>query len=395
MEVIKLAGFLVSAGSSYVAFLYRLCWIRRGRHDVVYRALIVTLALQCMTFTMGAVALASPVLLGVRNLGILFLHLSAVALCVSARIVLLLWAEPLAKVRDRIRYWIVTGIALGAVLAVLFFAGGAPRLPEAALDVGSDNPVIEIYLLVFIVSQAVPCALIYRQCLPYARIAPNPWLRRSLRLLAAGAAVLLLYCVARTINILSPLLGINIGNWQVVASIASAVGIVLLSLSLTMPSWGAHLSSLRRWVDDCRSYRALYPLWHSLYKAFPAIALEPPSAAVGDMQYRLHRRVIEIHDAWRILRPYMSQLDAVAHSRAAGAGGDEAEQAAIEAMRIKCAIAAMESGRIAAVQPAHGTHGTHGAHGAHGASERDSASFPAEVFWLARVSEAYARLGRG
>ncbi len=380
MEEIKLAGFLASAGSSYIAFLYKLCQIRRGRRDVVYRALIVTLALQCATFTMGAVALAFPVFLGVRNLGILVLHLSAVGLCVSARIVLLLWAAPLAKVRARIRYWIVTGIALGAVLAVLFFAAGAPRLPATALDVGSSNAVIVTYLLVFIVSQAIPCVLICRQCLPYARITPNPWLRRALRLLAASAVVLLLYCVARTVNILSPLLGIAIDSWQLAASVASAVGIVLLSLSLTMPSWGAHLSRLRHWVDDYRSYRALYPLWRSLYESSPGIALEPPAASVGDMEYRLHRRVIEIRDAWRILRPYMSQPDAVAQIRTAGGAGDEARQAAIEAMRIKRAIRAKESGGPVAVRQANGT------------SDHDSTSFPAEISWLTRVSEAYARL---
>ena len=242
MEEIKLAGFLVSAGSSYAAFLYKLGQFRRGHHDVAYRALMVTLGFQCLTFTMGVVALTFPEFLGVRNLAILAVHLSAVGLCISARIVLLLWAGPLSEVRTRIRYWLLTGAGLGAALVALFFAGGAPGLPSAALNTGSSNLIILTYLLLFIVSQAIPCVVIYRQCLPYARVTPNLWLRRALRLLAISAVVLLLYCVARTFNILSPLLGIDIGSWQLAATILSATGIVILSLSLTMPSWGAHLS---------------------------------------------------------------------------------------------------------------------------------------------------------
>jgi hypothetical protein len=69
MEAIKMAGFLISAVASYIAFFYKLCQFGRGRHDVVYRALVVTLGFQCLTFTMGVVALASPVFLGVRKCG--------------------------------------------------------------------------------------------------------------------------------------------------------------------------------------------------------------------------------------------------------------------------------------------------------------------------------------
>ena len=342
---------------------------------------MVTLGFQCLTFTMGVVALTFPEFLGVRNLAILAVHLSAVGLCISARIVLLLWAGPLSEVRTRIRYWLLTGAGLGAALVALFFAGGAPGLPSAALNTGSSNLIILTYLLLFIVSQAIPCVVIYRQCLPYARVTPNLWLRRALRLLAISAVVLLLYCVARTFNILSPLLGIDIGSWQLAATILSATGIVILSLSLTMPSWGAHLSNLHRWVQDYSSYRALYPLWHSLYQSSPGIALEPPTASITDMHYRLHRRVIEIRDAWRALRPYMGGPEAGGHTRANGTATDEPEQAANEAMKIKYAIRAKESGHPAV-----------NGQGVNGAGDHDAKTFSAEISWLTRVAEAYARL---
>jgi hypothetical protein len=347
MEQIRMAGFLVSAISSCVAFLYKAAQFRHGRHDVAYQALVIALGFQCLTFLLGVVAVGSPALFGVGNLSILAVHLSAVLLCISARIVLLLWAAPLAKVRTQIRYWTAIGIALDAALVALFFAGGAPSLPATALDHGSSNPVIFTYLLLFIVSQAAPCVLIYRQCLSYARIAQDSWLRRALRLLAVSAVVLFLYCAARLVNTVNALFGVKGGSdaWEFAATIASALGIAILSVGLTMPSWGTHLSSLHRWFRDYQSYPALYPLWHSMYESAPGIALEPPTASVTDIQYRLHRRVIEIRDAWRMLRPYMSEPDAAAD----GAAGDEDMQAAVEAAMIARAIQAKESGRAATI----------------------------------------------
>jgi hypothetical protein len=400
LDELKIVGFLISAGSSYIAFFYKLCQVHRSWREVVYQALMTTLVLQCATFTMGAVALSSEKFLGIRNFAILILFLLAVALCVSARIVLLLWSAPLPQVKARIRYWLLAAAALGVVLVVLFFAGGAPDLPQSALETGTRNPVILTFLLLFIISQAIPCIIIYRQCLPYARITDKPWLRRALRLLATSAVVLLLYCLARTVNTLSTVLGINVGNWQIAASAFSALGIVILSVSLTMPSWGVHVSNLRQWVRDYTAYRALSPLWNSLYELSPGIALEPPTSSVTDMHYRLYRRVIEIRDGLRVLRPYLTRPDdgtsaadgAAADGAAAdgasangvaahGAAAGENRQAVIEAMMIKQAIQAWKSG-----------HAVVDGHDVTGVGDHDATTFTAEVSWLSQVSAAYGRL---
>src|SRR5690606_27981795 len=121
----------------------------------------------------------------------------------------------------RIRYWVTAGIALDAFLAALFFIADGTRLDPAEFNSGSRQPLVLTYLLAFVVSQAVPCVTIYRQCRPYARMAGRTSLCQALRLLSAAAVILFLYCVARTVNIVTAASGIDIGAWQAAASVFS------------------------------------------------------------------------------------------------------------------------------------------------------------------------------
>ncbi|MBB4688961.1 MAB_1171c family putative transporter [Amycolatopsis jiangsuensis] len=377
MDALRAVLFALSAIASYAALLYKLTAIRRSWRDWAYVAIMSTLILQCLTFTLGALSIDVS-LFGVPNLTILLLHLVAVAYCISAQIMMLLWANPLSAVRRRVRAWLLSAAALCVVLGVLFSIGNRPGTPSTEFSSGSKDPVILTYLLLFIVSQAVPCVTIYRQCLPYARGTTNPWLRRAMRMLAAGAVVLFLYCAARTVNILSPALGLHLGAWTLAASVFSVLGIVVVSTALTMPSWGGHVSNALSWRRNLRSYRALYPLWQSLYESTPDIALEPPAPRGSarrwsDLHYLLHRRVIEIRDGWRALRPYMDRTDPAPET--------PAEQAATEARRIKRALRAKDSGSAPEVSQDTGAFGDH-----------DAKTFAAEVSWLTRVSAAYARL---
>lgn len=378
MSVIKALAFGLSAFASYAAFFYKLAQFRRNWRDLVYLTLVVTLALMCLTFTMGAVSASVDELFGIANLDVLVLHLASVGLCISAQILLLQWANPLELVRTRIKLWLLAGSALCGLLVILFFIGGAPYVPPEELTVGSVRAAILTYLLLFIVSQSIPCVTVFCQCIPYARATSNPWLRRGLRLLAAGAALLFGYCLTRTVNILSPLLGIQAGSWVLAASFFSAAGIVVLAIALTMPSWGAHMSKAVDWVRAYRSYRALYPLWRSLYDSTPEIALEPPSTSVSDLHYRLHRRVVEIRDGWRALRPYMD-------AEASDTGESACNQATVEAHKIDQALAAKQATPVSTVPP----------RGGGGFEDTDAKTFAAEVSWLTEVSAAFARVHAG
>jgi hypothetical protein len=372
--------FVIAALSSYAALVYRLCQVRRSWRDSAYRTLVITLLLQCLTFTMGAVAMGSKSFLGVGNLAILVMHVSAVAFCVSAQIILLHWATAAEEAVRKTRYWLMTGIALNALLIALFFIADGPSRPASDFNTGSGRPLVLAYLMIFIVSQAVPCVTIFRQCGPYARMAGKASLRQALRLLSVAAVVLFLYCLARTVNILTAACGIDIGVWQVTASVFSAAGIVTLSLSLTVSSWGASAAKLVAWAHSYRSYRALYPLWRDLYKSSPDIVLEPPGTSVSDLNYRLHRRVIEIRDGWRDLRPYIDRTSNGVAAADPGAS-EESRQAFAEAAQIRQALHAKRTGTIPDDNKDAGDF-----------EDRDTDNLTAEVAWLTKVATAYRRL---
>jgi hypothetical protein len=152
------------------------------------------------------------------------MHVSAVAFCVSAQIILLRWATAAEEAVWKTRYWLITGIALNTLLIALFFIADGPGRPASDFNTGSGQPLVLTYLLVFIVSQAVPCVTIFRHCGPYARMAGKASLRQALRLLSVAAVVLFLYCLAGMVNILTAVRGIDIGVWQVAASVFSAAG---------------------------------------------------------------------------------------------------------------------------------------------------------------------------
>ncbi|MER7110092.1 MAB_1171c family putative transporter [Streptomyces sp. NPDC000229] len=382
MNSIRTLCFVIAALSSYAALVYRLCQVRRSWRENAYRTLVITLLLQCLTFTMGAVAMGSGSFLGVGNLAILLMHLSAVAFCVSAQIILLRWAAAEEEAARKSRYWLVTGIVLDALLTALFFVADGPGRPASDFDTGSGQPLVLTYLLLFIVSQAVPCVTIFRQCGPYARMTDKASLRQALRLLSVAAVILFLYCVARTVNILTAASGIDIGLWKLASNVFSAVGIVTLSLSLTMSSWSTRAAKLLGWARSYRSYRALYPLWRDLYESSPDIVLEPPGASVSDLDYRLHRRVVEIRDGWRDLRPYIDRT-----ANGAGAVGPsmsgESLQAYTEAAQIRQALRAKRAGTIPDDNKDAGDF-----------DDRDTDNFTAEVAWLTKVASAYRKLGR-
>ncbi|MFD9572370.1 MAB_1171c family putative transporter [Streptomyces sp. NPDC059982] len=384
MNTTRTLCFVIAALSSYAALFYRLSQVRRSWRDSAYRTLVITLLLQCLTFTMGAVAMSGDTFLGVGNLAILVMHVAAVAFCVSAQIILLRWATATEKTVRQARYWLITGIVVCALLIALFLVADGPGRPATDFNTGSGQPLVLLYLLVFIVSQAVPCVTIFRQCGPYARMTDKASLRQALRMLSVAAVVLFLYCTCRTVNILTAAAGIDIGAWTVAASVFSAAGIVTLSLSLTISVWEGPVGRLTDWARSYRSYRALYPLWRDLYESSPDIVLEPPgSASVSDLNYRLHRRVIEIRDGWRDLRPYIDRTAPHGGGATHAGAGEEYRQAFAEAAQIRQALDAKRAGTI----PDHNKD-------AGDFDDRDPDNFTAEVAWLTKVASVYRKLGK-
>ncbi|MFH8557213.1 MAB_1171c family putative transporter [Streptomyces celluloflavus] len=381
MNTTRTLCFVIAALSSHGALVCRLGQVRRSWRENAYRTLVITLLLQCLTLTMGAVAMVNERFLGVGNLATLVMHVSAVAFCVSAQIILLRWANTAEEAVRRTGYWLITGIALNALLIALFLIADGIGRPASDFSSGSGQPLVLIYLLVFIVSQAVPCVTIFRQCGPYTRMAEKAELRPALRLLSVAAVILFFYCLARTVGIVTAACGIDLGGWKLAANVFSAVGIATLSLSLTISSWGTPAGQLLGWAHSYGSYQALYPLWRDLYGSSPDMVLEPPGVSVADLDYRLHRRVIEIRDGWPDLRPCIDRTASGPAGANRGAG-DDSRQAFAEAAQIRRALHAKHTCIISDDNK-----------DPDGFEDRDTDNFMAEVDWFAKVASACRKLG--
>lgn len=134
----------------------------------------------------------------------------------------------------------------------------------------------------------------------------------------------------------------------------AAVAVGLAVSGATLPTWGprAGLPALYRWAGRYRAYRRLAPLWLDLYRAYPQIALLPPSRVaerlpLRDLDFRLYRRVVEIRDGCLALRPYREPRAAqVARElcRATGIADDE-RRVIVEATSLAAALQAKARGR--------------------------------------------------
>jgi len=142
----------------------------------------------------------------------------------------------------------------------------------------------------------------------YGRLSTDPCARIGIGLLIplgiafglAALAVDLLYGLAVRVHAAYVL-------WVdpvVIYSGLSLLGFLALCAGSTMPAWGPRLGvpGVYMWVRRYVLYQRMYPLWLTLYKSCPWIALVPPrSRMVGilngsDLDFRFYRRIVEIYD---------------------------------------------------------------------------------------------------
>ncbi|MGZ9933917.1 MAB_1171c family putative transporter [Streptomyces sp. NC-S4] len=173
---------------------------------------------------------------------------------------------------------------------------------------------------------------------------------------------------------------------------APAVAVLLITVGLTLPALLWPLSQLRRRRWERNSFTALEPLWREVTSAVPEVVLDPGHTATGtdadthdlDLDFHLHRRVIEINDCVLALRRYRraSVRDAAtAESARRGTAGTPEGDAEVEAAVIAAAVAAKRAGLPLdgdEAPPAAGTRSRKG-------------DLPAETAWLLLVAEAYGR----
>lgn len=227
--------------------------------------------------------------------------------------------------RSRWHTWWIAGMF--GVMCVLF--ASTPNLfPQ--------SPWVFEYVVAYVVAQTPAFLNVIRLGMRYAAVADTLVLRVALRMVVAGTALGLVYLVNKAILAASPRLDFAypLGRTTVVSKLLPTSAYLLVLTGATLPT-------LLGWFVRYRRYRQLGPLWRDLYRADPAIALDPPGLfAVGQLRLRLYRRVIEIRDGLLALRPYRDpDVAAAARDRATRAGlVGQHRDAAVEAATIAAAL---------------------------------------------------------
>jgi len=208
-----------------------------------------------------------------------------------------------------------------------------------------QSPWVFEYVLAYVVAQVPAFGNVIRLGLRYARVADAASLRVALRLVVAGTALGLVYLADKAILAARPRFGFEfpLGRTVLVSKLLPTSAYVLVLA-------GAALPAVLGWCTRYRQYRRLGPLWRALYRADPAIALDPPAVpdflALHRLRLRLYRRVIEIRDGLLALRPYRdADVAAAAADRARRAGlAGLHHEAAVEAATIAAALRARAAG---------------------------------------------------
>ncbi|MFI9648074.1 MAB_1171c family putative transporter [Streptomyces sp. NPDC052040] len=233
---------------------------------------------------------------------------SVLGLTIAQQYLLVHWTYPTNTARRRFRRRLALGLVMIATYVVTFFAF-APRQERfqdfylAYAHRLFQAPYLVLYTLACLVGQAD----VVRHCWSYAAISHRTWLRRGMVTTAVGGALILCYAVLRVTDLAAGPLGYDLRGMEPTVWLCGDIGSMLSLIGWVLPTVGERLSSAARWVRAYRTHGHLYPLWRALQDEVPDVALDPPPSRLADrlrlrrIDFWLHRRVIEIHDARRAL----------------------------------------------------------------------------------------------
>jgi hypothetical protein len=183
----------------------------------------------------------------------------------------------------------------------------APIAPLFGLTQAAD-PVAIAYLMVHQGALAVTGLICFVEASRMARQVSGE-LGAGLWVVAVSGAGAVLVVVWNSVHYASVQLGAPVRStgWALLPVWAVYLSVLGLAVGVTVPDWGPRL--LRR-LEARRALHDLEPLWATLVDAAPEVQL-PDAYSRWDVHRRLHRRVVEIHDAELALRGRTDCSDAV------------------------------------------------------------------------------------
>ncbi|MFF3271327.1 MAB_1171c family putative transporter [Streptomyces chrestomyceticus] len=402
----------IAALACWIAFAYTLVPLLRGhRRNAGLTALCVSFGCQGMYLAMSTPARWTGTLFGTITWYNVSVQLWIIAVLASQQILLIHWMYPKAEARVRARRRMLLLAVVPVTMVVLFFLATLQGPPRNVFKHPGDQPFFVAYQAAYLTAFVVGKVLVARACWHFAKLTDHAWVRRGLRIAAAGAAVELVYPAGRYADVFLTQYGWNPLQWSDVSRTTLTIGMVLNIVGWTAPLWGPRVSAVRGWLADYRSYRLLRPLWLALHQAHPEISLPSSTgsdlSALYDLRFHLHRRVIEIRDGCLALRGHHGDPGAVLSP---GRGAAEERQAEVEAAHIAAALAAgprvpgqvpvpVPEGRAAEDGSGGGGVAVDAAAPDPAGTGRASAAaggpdFSADVAWLVQVSRAFARQRR-
>ncbi|GAB1640632.1 MAB_1171c family putative transporter [Krasilnikovia sp. MM14-A1259] len=361
----------VGAIAAWIAFGYKVNHLRRDWTNPALRAITAAFGCAAMAFTLTVGPVYRPIdaALGVPNLTKLSIHSCMVLFSVFVLRLLSYWRYPARRARRRARAYLVAGLVILATMATLIlFAPIHDRYTVDFWKTHAGQTLMLAYLTIFLLALSAGLIAIAWRAWQFATLAHElPWLRRGLRLTSVGALLSFGYCACRGGYLVLLGAGVHADALVDVAEPFATAGLMVFFAGLTMPSWGPYTR-----LDQRGAYRALEPLWSALHEAFPEIALHASPrgdvAAVGDLDYRLYRRMVEIWDGRLALRPYLVDQEPEAEP-------DLSQRAEAEARAIRRGLRNHAAGRVGAAPATEDRHEARGH----------------ELAWLIAVSRSFAQ----
>ncbi|MGG8409545.1 MAB_1171c family putative transporter [Streptomyces sp. 12297] len=314
--------------------------------SVTQLALVANFLLLFVIFTVSTPSVWPTVsdLVGITNFSGLLTQSCVIVMTACQQLVLL---HLMYGARAARRKAVPRVLALALVLAAMavLFAGAATHgeaPDDFAVARAQYTPAyLAVYLAAFTANQVEIGVMGWR----YSRIAPSPWLRRGLRMVALTLPFALVYTCCRTADIIAAQLGGTGHRWEPIAQLGVGVAVIVQTVGWILPDWGPHLTAGADRLRNRRAYRTLTPLHRVLTEAVPEPVI-PVSSAL-DLPTRLYRMLIEIRDAQWALRTWMDpEIARTAETRARQAGlRDEELAAVVEAAQLHGAIEAKRTDR--------------------------------------------------
>lgn len=257
-----------------------------------------------------------------------------------------LTGDPISRRRRQLR-WVVCGVAL-VLLWVTFWIGPASPTSHFGSHPVADGSMT-VFILAFLVYLAYAVSTVMAGCWRYADKAVGA-MALGLRLIAAGCAAALGYAFVKVLAILAFAFEAPVASTVegTLAQSLVAVGAVLVAVGSAATATSQRVGEARVWCRDWVAHLRLYPLWAALISAVPPVALDPSSGRwqdalrIRDLHLRLYRRLIELRDAWLVLRPYMGGASFDVMKSTPGATGI-VERAVVEAAMLRAAVVAKAS----------------------------------------------------